>query len=444
MSVPCALLSGPHPPARRAGLTAQRLLAARVVRQGPGHGHEASPAALTGQFPGITLHGHALHRHGARVAHAGLAVADPSFSRLQQTRSGTLRAQAQPQLGQGGPRPQPHLRAALRQGRMHTRTPTPALAERPPAQAEVSEVGPAGGRTTHEFGEPIWSHAGWRRRKGVTGGPGVHSRWQRPQAAGTGPPGPGHSPASVVPLGMEAPGNPGLQAAWLPLTSRRDGPSTGLGQGRPACASPDRLTRTGSGAGAGVLTALGHTDVRVGVEEGLSVGAEAALHQHRALRALGPVRGGGSPGPCTLWTGIHREGAAGLDGLVGCPGHPRGPRWEVRGGRAPRNPGPFWLGPDPRQQAGAHLKSQDAGCTGPHGLYTFSGGQGSSGGRDGVRWAEEARAPPRPPPTHRTARRWRFASRCRRPGRGRAPRRPPGSGRAPRGGRPGRRPGRRR
>lgn len=93
---------GPRPAARRAGLTAQRLLAARVARQRPGHGHEAGPAALPGQFPGITLHGRTPHRHGAHVAHAGLAVADPPLSRLQQTRSVSPRAQAQPQ---GGPRP---------------------------------------------------------------------------------------------------------------------------------------------------------------------------------------------------------------------------------------------------------------------------------------------------------------------------------------------------
>lgn len=41
------------------------------------------------------------------------------------------------------------------------------------------------------------------------------------------------------------------------------------------------------------LTALGHTDVRVGVEEDVALGTEAALLQPRALWALHPARRGG-------------------------------------------------------------------------------------------------------------------------------------------------------
>lgn len=89
---------------------------------------------------------------------------------------------------------------------------------------------------------------------------------------------------------------------------------------------------------------------------------------------------------------------------------------------------------------GTHLESQVMGCLGPHGWYTFAGGQVSSGGTEtGIRYAKEARgqSPWWPPVTHRIARRWHYASHCTRPGHGRALRRPPGSGRAPRGRRPG-------
>lgn len=54
--------------------------AAWVVRFGPGHGHEAGFCALWGLLA-LTLHRLTLHGHRAGVAHAGLAVADPVFSR---------------------------------------------------------------------------------------------------------------------------------------------------------------------------------------------------------------------------------------------------------------------------------------------------------------------------------------------------------------------------
>lgn len=41
------------------------------------------------------------------------------------------------------------------------------------------------------------------------------------------------------------------------------------------------------------------------------------------------------------------------------------------------------------------------GCTGPHGLYTFPGGQVRSGSTEtGVRWAREPRAPGVPQPRY--------------------------------------------
>lgn len=86
------LLAPAHLVPQGAGLTAQCLLAARVVGQGPGQGYEASLAALRGRALGLALHRDTLHRHRALVAHAGLAVADPPLSRLEQTRSGSPRA----------------------------------------------------------------------------------------------------------------------------------------------------------------------------------------------------------------------------------------------------------------------------------------------------------------------------------------------------------------
>lgn len=90
--------------------------------------------------------------------------------------------------------------------------------------------------------------------------------------------------------------------------------------------------------------------------------------------------------------------------------------------------------------ASTHPESQVMGCLGPHGWYTFAGGQVRSGDTEmGVRQAKEARGQHLrwPPVTHRIALQWHYASCCTRPGHGRAPRRPPGSGRAPQGGRPG-------
>lgn len=104
---------------------------------------------------------------------------------------------------------------------------TPRRPAEPPTQAEappsplplpplpslcLSEVGPAGGRTTHEFGEPVWSHAGWkRRRRGVTGALGVTAggRGHRPQGQvlrGLATPQPLSSPREREPREPRAPG----------------------------------------------------------------------------------------------------------------------------------------------------------------------------------------------------------------------------------------------
>lgn len=192
-----------------------------------------------------------------------------------------------------------------------------------------------------------------------------------------------------------------------------------------------------------MLTALGHADVRVGVEEGLAVGAEAALRQRRALRALGPGRGRQS-WACAMWTGSPRSGQRAWMGLVGCPDVP----WARVGEGHPRA-----LPPPPAAPRPSAVWPCSPGVVTGRGLHGAAwlvhllGWAGELWGQRRVSGGPRKPGPPhppQPPPTHRTARPWRFASRCTRPGHGRAPRRPPGSGRAPRGGRPGRRPGRRR
>lgn len=228
---------------------------------------------------GLTLHGRALHRHGARVAHAGLAVADPPLSKLQQTRAGP-RGSGPASARPVGPRPQPHLGAAPGRGRVHTRAPPPAdtaacrhlrpptrppadtsarrhprpptpppadtpacqhprplrplpaQAEGPPSRAAQAEgppslrwskVEPAGARATHKFGEPIRSHAGWkRRRRGVTGGTGVQS----------------HRPPGQALRGLATPPPPSS-----PWEQKPPPPPTGTGQTGGAGLRPPPLWR---------------------------------------------------------------------------------------------------------------------------------------------------------------------------------------------------------
>ena len=162
------------------------------------------------------------------------------------------------------------------------------------------------------------------------------------------------------------------------------------------------LSRTGR-AWRGVLTALGHADVPVGVEEDVAVGTEAALCQPHAQRALAPAR---------QQRQIEGEGKGHGADL----GSTSGPGWEVGWGKGTPEvwswgPGASWVSSwlptrssGPAREARcprcslpvswAHLESQDSGCTGPHDLYTLVGGQARSGGtQTGVKRAEEARAP---------------------------------------------------
>lgn len=156
---------------------------------------------------------------------------------------------------------------------------------------------------------------------------------------------------------------------------------------------PSRSPRLG-GPGRGLLTALGHTDVPVGIEEDVAVGTEAALCQPHALQTLAPAR-------------QQRQAEGRVVGMVQAQGKPR-----VRGRRSvgegtpeiwvsswlpTRSSGPAREARCPRcalPASWAHLESQDSGCTGPQDLYTLAGGQARSGGtQTGVRQAEEARAP---------------------------------------------------
>lgn len=235
-----------------AGLTAQRLWAAGVVGQGPGHGQEARPAALQGPILGLALHRDALHRHGVLVTHAGLAVADPPLSRLQQTKSGFLRApgpglglsgciqqQVRPSSawpGRSSASPCSHqLWSSLSdRGMMHPWVPHtspimgPPQSGGPPSLLLLEQGGPAGGRATHEFGKPIWSHAGWKgRRKGVTR-EGLWGSWPGSR---------GHRDMSSQPWPPLTPS----QSLCLPTGSRspwrirRVSQSRGLDGSRPHC-----------------------------------------------------------------------------------------------------------------------------------------------------------------------------------------------------------------
>ena len=198
-----------HPAHWGSGLTTQSFHAARVVGQGPGLGHEAGPATFLWLVPGLALHRDALHRHGAFITHAGLAVADPPLSGLQQTRSGSPRAlgwcpglwgcvqqRVRPQPSACGLSTQPPPLWSRRvpvmrftPGCPHQPLPGPggaaALRWGPPPSSCSSKESGSCARNTHEFGKPIWSHAGWEGRtgrKGVTGSAGVGAQqaWPPP------------------------------------------------------------------------------------------------------------------------------------------------------------------------------------------------------------------------------------------------------------------------
>lgn len=237
---PCRLVaactpSGAPPPGRLgAGLTAQRLLAAGVVGLGPGHSGEARLVALQGWVLALTLHGGALHRHGALVAHAGLAVAVPPLSGLEQTRSGSRRAPGDPPApGQPGPfsrhlRTSPHDWDTLRPKAPHTSTPTAAQAELATAGRALPllllQQGGAGGGQNHSR---IWeTRLVPRRLEGEekeSRAPGVCSQWPRPQAPGTRPLRPGHpQPLLCLPRGRTPAGRTGWRWAWAA------GPGTGM------------------------------------------------------------------------------------------------------------------------------------------------------------------------------------------------------------------------
>lgn len=287
--------------------------------------------------------------------------------------------------------------------------------------------------------------------------------WHRPQATRIYPlrpdPAPTHpSQGLCLPTGKRNPRRTrGVkEGAWQGSRQRgwsRAGAAGGP-TGRRARPRPGRVASAGLGAQAlAGLTARGHTDVRVGVEEDVAVWTEAALRQRLVLRAVVPARPGRRPG-----TSVHADSVRGRKqrarterGVVRGPRCPMGlGRRSGWGGAAQRSwaggPGHFskspagcsqtlWTPPPTPFPPSAHLESQVTGCTGPHGSYTFPGGQVRSGSTEtGVRWAGEARAPLSPSPaTHHTARRWHCASHGTRPWRGRVRRRPPASGRAPRG-----------
>lgn len=178
-----------------------------------------------------------------------------------------------------------------------------------------------------------------------------------------------------------------------------------MGGPRPGCARPVALRiplcGAGEGPGVGLLTALRHTDVRVGVEQDVAVGAEATLCQPPARRALAPAR---RPGQSKEECSGHGGGLGSLRKSRVGEGHPEiwGLGSRTLCGSPPGSPQTLQAGlggllspPSyPVPVCWAHLELQDLGCTGPHGLYTLVGGQvRSADTRTGVRWAKEAGAP---------------------------------------------------
>lgn len=246
----CTPSADPTPPGcLGAGLTTQRLLATGVVGLGPGHSHESGLVALQWRVPALALQGDALHRHGALIAHAGMAVADPPLSRLEQTRSGSPRApgacpglglhllagQAQPsprsgqplvllqppsldqpsQLGYTAPRStprQPHHGCPGRAGHRSEGSPHSCF----------SEVGLVGAEPLTDLGSPSGPTQAGRKGERVTGAPGVCS----PVAEATGhrDMSPQAQPLLCLPRGCTPAGKTGWRWAWAAGAQDRDAP----------------------------------------------------------------------------------------------------------------------------------------------------------------------------------------------------------------------------
>lgn len=217
--------------------------------------------------------------------------------------------------------------------------------------------------------------------------------WHRPQATRIYPlrpdPTPTHpSQGLCLPTGKRNPRRTrGVkEGAWQGSRQRgwsRAGAAGGP-TGRRARPRPGRVASAGLGAQAlAGLTARGHTDVRVGVEEDVAVWTEAALRQRLVLRAVVPARPGRRPG-----TSVH------ADSVRGRKQRARTERGVVRGPRCPMGLGrrSGWGGAAQRSWAGGpgHFSKSPAGCSQtlwtppPHPIPTICS-PGVTG--HGVHWA---------------------------------------------------------
>lgn len=168
-----------------------------------------------------------------------------------------------------------------------------------------------------------------------------------------------------------------------------DGPSTGPGQGRPPVPPP---TASQDWVRAGRCLRHSGTQTSVWALKRVWPSGQKQPSASAVLSGLWVLGGGGSPGPAPCGRAVHGAGSGRGWGWSAALTS-RGPGWGK--GTPEPCPHPRRL-PGPRQSGRAHLESQDAGCTGPHGLYTFLGGQGSSGGRDGCQVGRGSQAPPTP------------------------------------------------
>lgn len=403
------------------------------------------------------------------MTQAGLAVADPPLPRLEQSSGGPWRLLdwagvfgatsgsregSRPQRGLVSSRPPSQAAiagAAPVMGMCLTPGyPTPVPHRGCPGRAGCPEVGPSlpllrlGGRTLTDLGNPSGpTQAGREEERGSVGMLG--SQTQRAEATG-----PGTRPCR--------PGHPTPGQALLPAKSPMSRPNSPLrlGTGRE-CEHPGR-----DGSGLGPPPPRPPAPHSAAAPWGLRGRRSPQARTQTSVCVLKRVSPSGqkqpsaSPLPPPLWLLQKKVGGPGTLDLCKWPSEgegqrawqrtaadplPRARSWGGRGrGRKPQGPeagGPHALLVWPRPSGRLYLESQVAGCAGPHGRYTLSGGQVTSADTEtGVRWAEGAKAPGAGP-THRTARGWHCASRCTRPGHGRAPRRPPGCGKALGGRRPG-------
>lgn len=254
---------------------------------------------------------------------------------------------------------------------------------------------------------------------------------QRPQALGhvfAGLAAPTPSRGLFFPLGTQFPGELGVTATPRPLWSEHPG-GTVPDRRLPTPELPLQPCSSGQGSRGGCLP---HSRT------------QTLVCVLKRVCPSGQKQPSASPLPTSLWRlqgqeGIPRtldphecgprgegRGQGGLLGLASCPGPLGSEGSEIGVGEgSPRPSG----APGPRRQALPGVAGR--GLCGATRLVHLAGRTGEVWGQRQVSGGPRRPEPPGAAPTHCTARRWRHASCCTRPGHGRVLRRPPGSCRAP-------------